>query len=299
MKALALAGPPVARQLRETTGANVRELHGRGITPRLAVVLATDNEATLWYVRSIARAAEKAGVECEVLDLGATAQAGEIAAVLRGLSTDDNTHGIILQTPLPPGVSADGLAAEISVDKDIDGANPLSLGRLTAGLPAFAPATARAVVEVLDHYGFPLAGKSVAVVGRSTVVGKPLLQLLLHRDAAVTVCHSRSQPLGRYTRDADVVVAAAGRAGLLTGSDIRPGAVVVDVGTNVQEDGQLVGDADPASVGEVAAALSPVPGGVGTVTTALLVLHTTEAALARARQPSLAASSPGGAGGHA
>ena len=183
MKALPLVGRPVAERLRETTAANVSELQDRGIAPRLAVVLATDNGATLWYVRSIARAAEKAGVECEIVDLGATAQAGEIAAALRRLSADDNTHGIILQTPLPPGVRLDGLAADISVEKDVDGANPLSLGRLTAGLPAFAPATARAVIEVLDHFEQPLAGKGVAVVGRSTVVGKPLLQLLLQRDA--------------------------------------------------------------------------------------------------------------------
>ena len=293
MKALPLVGRPVAERLRETTAANVSELQDRGIAPRLAVVLATDNGATLWYVRSIARAAEKAGVECEIVDLGATAQAGEIAAALRRLSADDNTHGIILQTPLPPGVRLDGLAADISVEKDVDGANPLSLGRLTAGLPAFAPATARAVIEVLDHYEQPLAGKGVAVVGRSTVVGKPLMQLLLQRDATVTVCHSRSRPLERYTRDADIVVAAAGSAGLLQGGHVRDGAVVVDVGTNVQEDGQLVGDVDPVSVGEVAAALSPVPGGVGTVTTALLVLHTTEAALAR--RPALAHAAPGDA----
>ncbi|GAA3685612.1 bifunctional 5,10-methylenetetrahydrofolate dehydrogenase/5,10-methenyltetrahydrofolate cyclohydrolase [Arthrobacter ginkgonis] len=299
MNALPLLGLPVAQRLREAAGANVRDLRDRGIAPKLAVVLATDNDATLWYVRSIARAAEKAGVECEIVDLGATAQAGEIAEALRRLSVDDTIHGIILQTPLPAGVSADGLAAEISVGKDIDGANPLSLGRLTAGLPAFAPATARAVVEILDHYEFPLAGKGVAVVGRSTVVGKPLLQLLLQRDATVTVCHSRSGPLERYTRDADVVVAAAGRAGLLTGRHVRAGAVVVDVGTNVEEDGQLVGDVDAESMGEVASALTPVPGGVGTVTTALLVLHTTEAALAQAGPRSLARSVPGGAGGNA
>ena len=181
---------------------------------------------------------------------GGHGASGRDRGSLRRLSADDNTHGIILQTPLPPGVRLDGLAADISVEKDVDGANPLSLGRLTAGLPAFAPATARAVIEVLDHYEQPLAGKGVAVVGRSTVVGKPLMQLLLQRDATVTVCHSRSRPLERYTRDADIVVAAAGSAGLLQGGHVRDGAVVVDVGTNVQEDGQLVGDVDPVSVGE-------------------------------------------------
>ncbi|MEX5303905.1 bifunctional 5,10-methylenetetrahydrofolate dehydrogenase/5,10-methenyltetrahydrofolate cyclohydrolase [Kocuria sabuli] len=279
MTALQLTGGPVARRLRAETEANLTALRDRGVLPGLAVVVATDNEATLWYVRSIARAADKAGVRCTVVDLGAGAAADEIASTLARLSADEDVHGIILQTPLPPGVAGDELVAHISAAKDVDGANPLSLGRLTVGQQAFAPATARAVVEMLEHYEVPLAGRHVSVVGRSAVVGKPLLQLLLQRDATVTVCHSRSRPLERYTSEAEVVVAAVGRPGLLTGDHVRPGAVVVDVGTNVLENGDLVGDVEPLSTAEVASALTPVPGGVGTVTTALLVLHTTQAAL--------------------
>ncbi|MFW3387796.1 UNVERIFIED_CONTAM: bifunctional 5,10-methylenetetrahydrofolate dehydrogenase/5,10-methenyltetrahydrofolate cyclohydrolase [Kocuria sp. CPCC 205274] len=279
MTARRLTGAPVAQRLRAETEDNVTTLRHRGVVPGLAVVVATDNEATLWYVRSIARAADRAGVHCTVVDLGADAGEDELASTLALLSADEDVHGIILQTPLPPGVEGDGLVSRISAAKDVDGANPLSLGRLTVGQDAFAPATARAVVEILEHYEVPLAGRHVSVVGRSAVVGKPLLQLLLQRDATVTVCHSRSRPLERYTSEAEIVVAAVGRPGLLTGEHVRSGAVVVDVGTNVLDDGALVGDVEPASTTEVAAALTPVPGGVGTVTTALLVLHTTQAAL--------------------
>ncbi|MEX5300372.1 bifunctional 5,10-methylenetetrahydrofolate dehydrogenase/5,10-methenyltetrahydrofolate cyclohydrolase [Kocuria sp. CPCC 205292] len=279
MTARRLTGGPVAQRLRAETEGNVTALSRSGVVPGLAVVVATDNEATLWYVRSIARAADKAGVRCTVVDLGADAGEDEIASTLTLLSEDEDVHGIILQTPLPPGAAVDELVAHISAAKDVDGANPLSLGRLTVGQRAFAPATARAVVEILEHYDVPLAGRHVSVVGRSAVVGKPLLQLLLQRDATVTVCHSRSRPLERYTSEAEVVVAAVGRPGLLSGEHVRSGAVVVDVGTNVLDNGDLVGDVEPGSTAEVAAALTPVPGGVGTVTTALLLLHTTQAAL--------------------
>jgi methylenetetrahydrofolate dehydrogenase (NADP+) / methenyltetrahydrofolate cyclohydrolase len=242
------------------------------------VVMATADESTRWYVRSIERAAERAGVGCRIIDLGHDATEPVLAGVLRDLSAEPSVNGIILQTPLPEVVRTDNLVGLIAPEKDIDGANPLSLGRLAVGQPAFAPATARSVVEILDHYQVPVAGKDVVVVGRSAVVGKPLSLLLLARDAAVTVCHSKSGPLERYTKDADVVVVAAGRAGLLTGSQVSSRTIVVDVGTNVLADGSLVGDVDQASVTGTAAGLTPVPGGVGSVTTALLLLHTVEAA---------------------
>lgn len=278
MSAVPLSGAPVAKVLRARTEENVSRLAADGVTPTLAVVLATDNESTRWYVRSIARAADKANVACNIIDLGPEASPARIAATLADLSADRQTHGIILQTPLPAGAQVDELVPHIDPAKDVDGANPLSLGRLAVGLPAFAPATARAVVELLEHHGIPLTGRHVAVVGRSAVVGKPLLHLLLDRDASVTICHSRSKPLEDYTRTAGIVVVAAGRTGLVTDRHVAPGAVVVDVGTNVLQDGTLVGDVEAKSVGQVASALSPVPGGVGTVTTALLLLHTAQAA---------------------
>jgi methylenetetrahydrofolate dehydrogenase (NADP+)/methenyltetrahydrofolate cyclohydrolase len=273
-----LSGKQLATLIQQRAGEEVRALENSGRHPVLAVVVATDDESTLWYVRSIERAAERLGIGCRIVDLGPEATEQVLASVLGDLSTEPSVNGIILQTPLPVGVKADSLVGLIAPEKDIDGANPLSLGRLAVGQPAFAPATAQAVVELLDHFDVPVAGRNVAVVGRSAVVGKPLALLLLERDATVTICHSRSGPLERYTRPANVVVVAAGRTGLLKGSHISPETVVVDVGTNVLPDGSLVGDVDEASVTGVAAGLTPVPGGVGSVTTALLLLHTVEAA---------------------
>lgn len=190
-------------------------------------------------------------------------------------------HGIILQTPLPAGARLEDLAGAIAVEKDVDGANPLSLGRLAAGLPAYPPATAAAVLAILDHHGVELAGRRAAVIGRSTVVGKPVAHLLLDRHATVTVCHSRTPDLAAATSTADILVAAVGRAGLVTAEHVKRGAVVVDVGTNPTPAGGLVGDVDADSVAEHAGGLTPVPGGVGPVTTALLLNHTVRAAAAQ------------------
>lgn len=278
MSATLLSGKSLAALIQQRARDQARNLENEGARPVLAVVVATDDESTHWYVRSIERAAERAGIGCRILDLGHDATEQVLASVLRDLSAEPSVNGIILQTPLPAGVRTDRLVGHIAPGKDIDGANPLSLGRLAVGQPAFAPATARAVVEILDHYVIPVAGRNVVVIGRSAVVGKPLSLLLLERDAAITVCHSKSGPLERYTKPADVVVVAAGRTGLLTAKHVSPQTVVVDVGTNVLPDGSLVGDVDEASVRGAAAALTPVPGGVGSVTTALLLLHTTEAA---------------------
>lgn len=278
VKTSVLSGKRLSSLIQQRAQDQTRLSLHNGIQPALAVVVATDDESTHWYVRSIERAAGKAGIDCRIIDLGPDATEQVLAGVLKDLSSEPSVHGIILQTPLPAGVKADSLVGLIAPGKDIDGANPLSLGRLAVGRPAFAPATARAVVELLEHYEVPVAGRNVTVVGRSAVVGKPLALLLLERDATVTVCHSKSGDLETHTQAADVVVVAAGRTGLLTGTHITEKTVVIDVGTNVLPDGSLVGDVDEASVSGVAAALSPVPGGVGSVTTALLLLHTVEAA---------------------
>lgn len=278
MTARLLSGKELAASIRTEAASRAAELIEAGTPPKLAVVVATADESSAWYVRSIARAAEKAGITCDIVNLGAEATPEEIRAELTSLSGDDTVHGIILQTPLPKGAKLEDLAGAIAFEKDVDGANPLSLGRLAAGLPAFAPATAEAVVTILDHHGIELTGRHVAVIGRSTVVGKPAAHLLLDRNATVTICHSRTRELPALTSAADVVVAAVGRAGLVGAEHVRPGAVVVDVGTNPTEDGGLVGDVDAVAVAETAGALTPVPGGVGPVTTALLLRHTVRAA---------------------
>jgi methylenetetrahydrofolate dehydrogenase (NADP+)/methenyltetrahydrofolate cyclohydrolase len=278
MTAVLLSGRELAAQMRSDTAAAARALRAAGTSPVLAVVTATADEASASYVRSISRAAARAEVNSEIHDLGAEASEGDIRDRLAKLSADPAVHGIILQTPLPSGVSPIGLADAIDPAKDVDGANPVSLGRLVVGLPAFAPATAEAVLKLLDHYGIGLSARRVVVVGRSTVVGKPVAHLLLARDATMTICHSRTADLAEHTRQADVLVVAAGRAGLVTGEHLRTGCCVIDVGTNTDGSGGIVGDVEAASALRVAGALSPVPGGVGPVTSALLIDHTVRAA---------------------
>lgn len=275
-----LSGRDLAASIRAATALRAAELAAAGEAPRLAVVTATADPASAWYVRSLAVAAAKAGIGCDVVEVEASAAA--VFSALARLSADPSVHGIIAQTPLPAGpvpssAVSGALADAIEPAKDVDGANPLSLGRLVAGLPAFAPATAEAVVALLDHHQIPVSGQRVVVVGRSAVVGKPVAHLLLNRDATVTICHSRTPDLASVTRQAGILVVAAGRAGLIGPSHVGPGAVVIDVGTNPASDGGIIGDVDPSIA---AAALSPVPGGVGPVTTALLLRHVVQAAAA-------------------
>jgi methylenetetrahydrofolate dehydrogenase (NADP+)/methenyltetrahydrofolate cyclohydrolase len=239
------------------------------------VVTATDDEASAAYVRSIANAAAREGIAVDVLR---TTTANGITATLAQLGDDPEVHAVMLQTPLPDGALLADLARAIPPAKDVDGASPESLGRLVAGLPAFAPATAEAVLALLDHYQVQLRGRHAVVVGRSVVVGKPVAHLLLDRHATVTICHSRTADLPAITRLADVLVVAVGRAALIGPGHVSPGTIVIDVGTNATPGG-LAGDVDPA-VAEVAGALTPVPGGVGPVTTALLLRHVVTATVA-------------------
>jgi methylenetetrahydrofolate dehydrogenase (NADP+) / methenyltetrahydrofolate cyclohydrolase len=272
----ALSGRQLAAQIRAATAARAAELISVDRQPRLAVVTSTDDEASAWYVRSIANAAAREGIACDVLR---TTTANGITATLTQLTDDPEVHGVILATPLPAGASLANLATAIPPGKDVDGASPESLGRLVAGLPAFAPATAEAVLALLDHYEVELHGRHAVVVGRSVVAGKPVAHLLLDRNATVTICHSRTADLPAITRQADVLVVAVGRAGLIGPRHVSPGTMVIDVGTNPTPDGGLTGDVDPA-VAEIAGAVTPVPGGVGPVTTALLLRHVVEAAAA-------------------
>jgi methylenetetrahydrofolate dehydrogenase (NADP+) / methenyltetrahydrofolate cyclohydrolase len=276
-----LTGKELAASIRAATTTMAAGLTAEGTQPRLAVVTATADESSAWYVRSIANAATKTGIECEVIDLGPDADRDDIIDALAAQSAHPGVHGVMLQTPLPGGELLADLAAAIDPAKDIDGANPASLGRLDAGLTAFAPATAAAVMAILRHYEVPLEGKRAVVVGRSVVVGKPVAQLLLAENATVTICHSRTPDLGAITRQADVLVVAAGRKGLVGPEHVSPGTTVIDVGTNATADG-LAGDVSPAVADLEDVALTPVPGGVGPVTTALLLRHVVTAATATA-----------------
>ena len=273
-----LSGKELAASIREATTTLAAGLSAEGTPPRLAVVTATADESSAWYVRSIANAASKIGIECGVIDLGPDADRDDIIDALTAQSADRAVHGVMLQTPLPGGAQLADLASAIDPAKDIDGANPASLGRLVAGLTAFAPATAAAVMALLAHHDVQLSGRHAVVVGRSVVVGKPVAQLLLAENATVTVCHSRTPDLGAITRQADVLVVAAGRRGLIGAEQVSPGTTVIDVGTNATTDGGLAGDVSPDVADIEGVALTPVPGGVGPVTTALLLRHVVTAA---------------------
>jgi len=269
-------GRALAASLRARAAAIAADLGEAGIEPRLAAVVPTGDEATAWYVRSIARAAEQVGIQFEEIAPAGT-DPSRVTDALAQLSGRPDVHGIICLTPLPEGLDLPGAGQHILPEKDVDGASPVSLGRLATGLTAFAPATAQAVIELLRNGGTPLDGAEVVVVGRSNVVGKPLALLLLSEHATVTVCHSHTRDLAAVTRRADVLVAAAGQPRLIGRKHVKPGAVVIDVGTNPTDDGGLVGDVDTESV-EAVAAVTPVPGGVGPVTTAVLLGNVVAAA---------------------
>lgn len=273
-------GRAIAAAITAEVTATAARLREEGTVPTLAVLVPTDDDATAWYVRSIERAAKKVGVDCRVVQLEKPT-GDDVTKELDKLSADPSVHGIICQTPLPEDVTLDDVGAHIDPRKDVDGANPVSLGRLAAGLPTYAPATAAAVLEILHREKVELAGAQVTVVGRSTVVGKPAALLLLGEHATVTVCHSRTKDLAEVTKTADVLVVAVGRAHFVGADHVKPGAVVIDVGTNPTPEGGLVGDVDQAAVEEIAGSITPVPGGVGPVTTALLLRHTVSAASPR------------------
>ncbi len=273
-----LGGSELARTIRADVTARAAVLTQRGITPTLAVVTATDDESTAWYVRSIAGSASRTGIHCDTVALSPDAPTDSIHAALVELSNNPGVHGIILQTPLPDGTDLSVLRNAIAPEKDVDGANPVSLGRLMAGQPAFAPATAQAVIDLLEDHDIGLKGRTAAVVGRSLVVGTPVAHMLVQRNATVTVCHRHTPDLAGTTRDADIVVVAVGVPGLISQEHIAQGSTVIDVGTTATDDGRLLGDVDADALIGHAGGLTPVPGGVGPVTTALLLANTVTAA---------------------
>jgi methylenetetrahydrofolate dehydrogenase (NADP+)/methenyltetrahydrofolate cyclohydrolase len=274
-------GRAIAAAIAAQTAQHAAQLRDRGTVPVLAVVVPTRDEGAAWYLRSIERAAAKAGISCRVHRLPEPAGLPGITGKLAELSGDPAVHGVICQAPLPTGVDAAAVGAAITVTKDVDGANPTSLGLTAAGVPGgFAPATAAAVREILRHEQVPLRGQRAVVVGRSVVVGKPTALLLLAEHATVTICHSQTRDLAAVCREADVLVAAAGQPGLIGAGHVKPGAIVIDVGISPATDGTMTGDVDLPAAGPAAAAVTPVPGGVGPVTTAMLLRQTLRAALA-------------------
>jgi methylenetetrahydrofolate dehydrogenase (NADP+)/methenyltetrahydrofolate cyclohydrolase len=278
MTASILDGAAMARQVYDALRSRVAALKGAGITPGLATVLVGDNPASRVYVRNKMKACSEVGVHAEVHELAADTSEDALMAKIAELNASEAIHGLLVQLPLPRGIDAKRVTQSIALAKDVDGFSWSNLGALLDGHPQLVPCTPLGVMHMLDAAGVQLEGKHAVVIGRSSVVGKPMALLLIARGATVTVCNSKTPDLASFTRSADVLVAAAGRAALVTGEMVKPGAVVIDVGINRLPDGKLAGDVDLESVKERAGAISPVPGGVGRMTVAMLVSNTVLAA---------------------
>ena len=278
MTARILDGRALAASLRAEVAARVA---GLGFLPGLAVVLVGDNPASSVYVRNKDRAAAAAGITAQTIRLPSAISETALAAEIARLNDDDLVDAILVQLPLPAHIGPHAIIAAIDPAKDVDGFHPLNVGRLASGLPGLAPCTPRGVMRLLDAGGIAVRGARALVLGRSGIVGRPVAALLLAADATVTVAHSRTRDLAAECRRADILVAAVGRAEMVRGSWIAPGATVVDVGINRTSDGSLVGDVAFAEVIEVAGAITPVPGGVGPMTIACLLENTVQAATAR------------------
>jgi methylenetetrahydrofolate dehydrogenase (NADP+)/methenyltetrahydrofolate cyclohydrolase len=278
MAARILDGKSLAAQIRAAVKREVEALAHRGIRPGLAVLLAGENPASRVYVRNKVRACEETGVRSELYELSANVSEEALIDRVLALNDDPDIHGILVQLPLPKQVDAHKVLETVAPAKDIDGFHESNLGALLAGRPRMVPCTPAGVMRLLEHAGVPLAGSHAVVIGRSNIVGKPLALLLLQKDATVTICHSKSRDLENLARSADILVAAAGRAKLVTARMVKPGACVIDVGVNRLSDGSLAGDVDFASVAEVAGWITPVPGGVGPMTIAMLLENCVRAA---------------------
>jgi methylenetetrahydrofolate dehydrogenase (NADP+) / methenyltetrahydrofolate cyclohydrolase len=280
-------GAAVARRVRAKVAAETASLAAAGVTPGLAVVLVGDDPASAVYVAAKAKACAEVGIRSQTTRLDARTPEAELIEVVDRLNDDPGVHGILVQMPLPSHVDADAVVHRVRPEKDVDGFHPINLGKVLAGSEdGFAPCTPAGVQLLLREYGVELRGADCVIVGRSNIVGKPLAALLMQpgSDATVTVCHSRTRALAEHTRRADVLIVAAGRARMVTADMVKPGAVVVDVGVNRVPDAtrkagtRLVGDVDFEPVSQVASLITPVPGGVGPMTIAMLLANTVRAA---------------------
>jgi len=298
MTARLLDGVEIARQIKDDVGRRLAQARSRGVRPGLGVILVGDDPASAVYVRSKTRTCQELGLFHETKHLPGTASTADVLAAVDGYNRRPEVHGILVQLPLPRQVDTQAVLDHVAPEKDVDGFHPANVGRLVQKRPRFVPCTPAGIMEMLARSGIEVAGRRAVVLGRSDIVGKPMALLLMHADATVTVCHSRTRDLPAVTREAEILVAAIGKAGLVRAEHVRPGAVVVDVGMNRVSDPAeardlllpsrwpefekkghaLVGDVHAPSVQEVAGALTPVPGGVGPLTIAMLVANTVRAA---------------------
>ena len=282
MMAQLIDGNALSTRLRAEVAQRALALKARGITPGLAVVLVGDNPASQVYVRNKVKACEAGGLHSVLEKYDAQLSQAQLLQRIAALNADPAIHGILVQLPLPPHIDAQTVIEAISPAKDVDGFHVASAGALMTGLPGFWPCTPYGCIKMLESIGYELKGKHAVVIGRSNIVGKPMALMLLQQDATVTICHSRTPDLKAHTLQADVIVAAVGRRDVLRADMVKPGAVVIDVGMNRNDEGKLCGDVDFAGVSQVAGYITPVPGGVGPMTITMLLVNTVQAAEASA-----------------
>ncbi len=273
MRAARIDGKQIAQQVRDDIQREVAARSAKGV-PGLAVVLVGDDPASQIYVRNKRKMCEAVGIYSEEYRLPETAKESEVLERIEALNQNPKIHGILVQLPLPKEIDSRRVLDAVSPDKDVDGFHYLNVGKLVANRPGFVSCTPLGVIELLDRSKIEISGANAVVVGRSDIVGKPTALLLLHRNATVTICHSRTRDLAAVCREADILIAAIGKPQFITKDMVKPGAAVIDVGINRLPDGRLVGDVDFEGVSEVAGAITPVPGGVGPMTIAMLLLNT-------------------------
>ncbi len=278
MSAQIIDGKALAAAVKQEAAAGVAALKAQGVAPCLAVILVGEDPASQVYVRGKINDCAECGILSRSIRLPATATQAELLAQVAALAADDTVHGILVQLPLPAQIDERAVIDAIPPQKDVDGFSPVNVGRLQAGEPCFQPCTPAGCIRMIESTGTSIAGKHAVVIGRSNIVGKPAAMLLLAQNATVTVCHSKTQNLAQLCAEADILVAAVGRAGFVTGDMVKPGAVVIDVGINRGADGKLHGDVDFAAAAQKAAWITPVPGGVGPMTRAMLMHNTVLAA---------------------
>ncbi|HHC5390007.1 TPA: bifunctional methylenetetrahydrofolate dehydrogenase/methenyltetrahydrofolate cyclohydrolase FolD [Staphylococcus aureus] len=274
MVAKILDGKQIAKDYRQGLQNQVEALKEKGFTPKLSVILVGNDGASQSYVRSKKKAAEKIGMISEIVHLEETATEEEVLNELNRLNNDDSVSGILVQVPLPKQVSEQKILEAINPDKDVDGFHPINIGKLYIDEQTFVPCTPLGIMEILKHADIDFEGKNAVVIGRSHIVGQPVSKLLLQKNASVTILHSRSKDMASYLKDADVIVSAVGKPGLVTKDVVKEGAVIIDVGNTPDENGKLKGDVDYDAVKEIAGAITPVPGGVGPLTITMVLNNT-------------------------
>lgn len=271
-------GKELAKKIRANLKTEVDELRKQGITPKLAVIMVGDDKASSVYVRNKSRACNEIGIEFEEFLKGQDTTQEELLSLIQELNKREDVHGILLQSPIPQHLDIREAFNLIDYKKDVDGFNPVNVGRLSIGEDAFISCTPHGVIRMLEEYNIPIEGKRAVIIGRSNIVGKPLIQCLLSKNATVTVCHSKTQNIGEITKEADILIAALGRPKFVKEDMVKPGAVVMDVGINRNDEGKLVGDVDFENVSKKASYITPVPGGVGPMTIAMLMENVVKAA---------------------